>query len=145
MQNKVKLKMCLSLNGNFKKETEEFRNSSEILIGYKVLEKYKFNDEFFSPYQGFLYKLNKTYKSNRSSIDLARKEIEHFAIDYGFHFYSNLENAKKHFFVSKSIIAKFEILPENLVATGTFDSFESFVATEAKFVEIVEEFKNEKN
>lgn len=29
--------MCLDLNKDFKEETEEFRNSSKILIGYKDL------------------------------------------------------------------------------------------------------------
>ncbi len=47
--------MCLNLQENWKEETEKFRNSSEILYGYKIIRIQE--DSFFSPFQHFEYKL----------------------------------------------------------------------------------------
>lgn len=135
--------MCLYLNKNFKKETERFRKSSNILIGYKVLQKVD-GQNFESVYKNFPYKLNKITKSNRNSIDLFDYEIECFAIDYGFHFFKNLKDVKKelsywknNYHYRKYIIGKFEILPENLVAVGTFEGYKNFVAKKAELTKIV--------
>lgn len=136
--------MCLQLNENFKEETEKFLNSFEILTGYKILKKIN-NQNFESFYERFPYKLNKIAKSNRFSTDLSEKENTLSEIIYGLHFFTNLKDVKKELFYWNNysyheyVIAKFEILPKNLVAVGTFTNYESFVATEAKLVKIVEE------
>lgn len=137
--------MCLYLPENWKKETEKFRNSSKILTGYKILKKID-DKNFESIYQDFPYKLNEIAKSNRKSTDLSEKEITYSRINFGLHFFKNLNdtkiesrNSEAICFCCLHVICKFEILPENLVALGIFRNKESFVATEAKFVEVIEE------
>lgn len=132
--------MCLNITENFEEETEEFRNSSKILTGYKVLQKYGY--QFYSLYQSFDYKIGENHISNRNSVNLTEKENMYLEIGKGFHFFTSSIDTKIELFRNSCdlyVIGKFEILPKNLVAVGTFMSFKNFVAIEAKLVEIVEE------
>ena len=144
--------MCLELSPKHREKTEEFRNSSKVLYGYKILQ-VKEDSKYISPFQDFEFEVGKEYISTRDSTDLDEVEKIKLEVSHGFHFYTEIEedyfckeenkicpylhlHPHLHRCLGQYIWIKFEIKPKDLVAVGEFDSYNSFVAHKCKLVEI---------
>jgi len=120
--------MCLNLGTNWRRQLKAIRSKTEPIKVYKILA-----EDRRSPYRCTRWKMGWN-KSNRSSRELSTVDIQYAIVTRGFHFYRYKKAAVEEFHHDCECIWEVEILPEDVVAVGTFDHEASIVATRAKLV-----------
>ena len=149
--------MCLEITEKSLRETKELKAQQKPIVAYKIL-----NPDLKSQFKGFQWKSGEN-QSDRGSADLTEKELQEMEVRKGFHFF--LEKPKEcpgfkpnedgtcwywcqypyrclyqsHYQCQSSNptnkIFKVEIQPEDLVAVGSWNRFESLTATKCKLLE----------
>lgn len=86
--------MCLKLEKNWRQRTENLKNTSGILYGYKFIKEIKTSNnivDYKAPYQNQLYGLNIKIKSDRCFKNITPFELAKKKINKGFHFFTNIQ------------------------------------------------------
>jgi hypothetical protein len=146
--------MCLDITKESIKETEELKTKGLPIIAYKILQ-----PNMKSMYKIFQWKLGEN-KSDRESTELTKQELELMEINKGFHFFKNkpktclYEDPHRCQYQCRywshyqhqyqcilekptNKVFKVEIKPENLIALGTWNDFQSLAATKCEIIEEV--------
>lgn len=123
-------KVCLIINPDCPKPN--FVDGKAIV--YKVVDSQKINEQnrLISPFEGSTYEIGIMKGSNRLRVVLYDYEIKTCRVEFGLHVFNDLESAKKwlkkiksnsaYFHYEGLTILKCEVLEEDLVACGGWDS-----------------------
>ena len=157
--------MCLVVSK--KNINRSFKKPSKPLIGFKVVTKNESTGVISSWFNTFSWKLGKNV-SDRKSITFLGKQMEreHLVVNFGFHFYSDIEDALEYCgitpfsyhsnFTKLLLILVCKISPKYFVASGRSNLFDcevrqdnssykgppSFVASECDVIGVINELEN---
>jgi type IV secretory pathway VirB6-like protein len=143
--------MCLKIKSDQEENERDlklFLKEKKKVFVYKIIQKAPYESFYRSLIFDFTwdFEKQKVFEIERSSKP-TEFELTHNVVGKGFHVFVSLENTKEHQCYLNTVIAKFKVDKEDIIAIGNNyncweDNFKELVCTRLEFVKVIEDLED---